>query len=128
MEEVNAFDLHAAFLRRAQGDIKAFLEAFAARLEQALPGQVEVRRKKDSFFAKTQHVVGMTIHMGENRYVLENAGSGLQSSRCKEVGGVVLKNESMALPDWLWALSQELGSVSAGMAGASGVLHDFLMH
>jgi len=127
MEEVNAFDLHAAFLRRAQGDIKAFLEAFAARLEQALPGQVEVRRKKDSFFAKTQHVVGMTVHLGSDRFVLENAMGALHVSRCREVGGVVLKNETMQLQDWLWALSRELSSASEGMTGASGVLHDFLM-
>ena len=128
MEEVGAFDLHAAFLRRAERDIKAFLEAFATRLEQSLPGQVEVHRKKDSLFAKTQHVVGITIHLGANRFVLDNSGHGLQLSRCNEVRGIVLKNEELQLPDWLSSLDKELGAMSAKMAGAQGILHEFLMN
>jgi hypothetical protein len=128
MEEVGAFDLHAAFLRRAQRDIKSFLEAFATRLEQSLPGQVEVHRKKDSLFAKTQHVVGITIHLGASRFVLDNSGSVLHLSRCNEVRGIVLKNEELQLPDWLSSLNKELGTMSANMAGAQGLLHEFLMN
>jgi hypothetical protein len=128
MEEVGTFDLHAAFLRRAQHDIKSFLEAFATRLEQSLPGQVEVHRKKDSLFAKTSHVAGITIHLGSNRFVLENSGNGLHLSRCNEVRGIVLKNEELQLPDWLASLNKELGAMSANMAGAQGILHEFLMN
>ncbi len=127
MEEVSTFDLHAAFLRRARSDIKSFLEAFATLMEQSLPGQVEVRRKKDSLFGKTQHVVGITIHLGANRFELENAGKGLHLSRHHEVRGIVLKSEELPLPDWLAELNKELGALSAGMEDAQAALHDFLM-
>ncbi len=127
MEEVSAFDLHAAFLRHAQSDIKTFLEAFATLMEQSLPGQVEVRRKKDSLFGKTQHVVGITIRLGSYRFVLENSGKGLHLSRCNEVRGIVLKSEEVALSDWLAELNQELGALSAGMDEAQASLHEFLM-
>lgn len=127
MEEFGAFDLHAAFLRHAQSDIKSFLEAFATMLEQSLPGRVEVRRKKDSFFGKTQHVVGITIHLGSNLFVLENTGKGLHLSRCNEVRGIVLKTEELPLRDWLAGLNNELGTLSAGMDDAQASLHEFLM-
>lgn len=127
MEEVSPFDLHAAFLRRAQSDIRSFLEAFAETLEQSLPGRVEVRRKKDYFFGKAQHVVGITIHLGTNRFVLENSEKGLRLSRSSEVRGVVLKSEELPLPEWLAGLNKELGALSAGMDEAQAALHDFLM-
>jgi hypothetical protein len=128
MEEVGEFDLHAAFLRRAEKDIKSFLEAFATRMEQSLPGQVEVHRKKDSLFSKTQHVVAITIHLGSNRFVLDNSGTGLHLSRCEEVRGIVLKNEELQLPQWLASLNKELEAMSANMTGTQGLLHDFLMN
>ncbi len=127
MEEVSPFDLHAAFLRRAQTDIRSFLEAFAQTMEQSLPGRVEVRRKKDSLFGKTQHVVGISIHLGATRFVLENSEKGLRPIRSSEVRGVVLKSEELPLPEWLTGLNKELGALSAGMDDAQAALHDFLM-
>ncbi len=127
MDEGTSFDLHAAFMRRAQTDMKAFLEAFAVRMEQSLPGQVEIHRKKDSLFASTQHVSSINIRVGGSRYVLENAHGGLQLTRCNEVRGIVLKTEEMQLPDWLTALNQDLMAASKNLANAHGVLHDFLM-
>ena len=38
-------DLLAASLRADAGDLDAFVEALAAKLEAALPGQVEVERR-----------------------------------------------------------------------------------
>ena len=72
--------------------------------------------------------MGITIHLGANRFVLDNSGHGLHLSRCNEVRGIVLKNEELQLPDWLSSLNKELGAMSASIAGAQGLLHEFLMN
>ena len=44
-DALGRIDLHAAFMRRAAADQPAFIEALAARLEQALPGFVRIEHK-----------------------------------------------------------------------------------
>jgi hypothetical protein len=38
--EPGDFDLSAAWYRKSQGDLRAFLEGFATRMEGAIPGHV----------------------------------------------------------------------------------------
>ena len=52
MVEPAGFDLHAAWLRRAEKDNKSFIEALAVRLEQSLPDHVQVERKRESLFSR----------------------------------------------------------------------------
>ena len=56
------FDQNTAWIRRAQTDMKAFVEGLASRLEGDMPGFVEVERKRDGLFAKTSHIEAITIH------------------------------------------------------------------
>lgn len=121
------FDLSAAWYRKAQGDLRAFLEGFAARMEGALPGRVTVERRRDGLFAKTSHVVKVAIDAGPAVYVLHLENNHLSALRAKSVRGVTLKSEPMAVPEWLAALNVEIQRLAEQVDAAHGVLHDFLM-
>ncbi|MHB1513620.1 hypothetical protein [Acidiferrobacter sp.] len=126
MDEVRDFDLHAAWIRRAQTDLHAFLEALAARLEGALPGRVQVERKREGFLTGPKRVVGITIRTDDNRYVLDAHNHEIHASRQHDVRGVVLKTETLTLDRWLQDLEEELRRLSGALEGARGVLQDFL--
>ncbi|MHB1671554.1 MAG: hypothetical protein ACYCVM_05845, partial [Acidiferrobacter sp.] len=125
-DEVRDFDLPAAWIRRAQTDLHAFLEALAARLEGALPGRVQVERKREGFLTGPKRVVGITIRTDDNRYVLDAHNHEIHASRQHDVRGVVLKTETLTLDRWLQDLEEELRRLSGALEGARGVLQDFL--
>ncbi len=103
------FDLVAASLRADTTDLVAFVEALAVKLEGALPGDVTVERKGGGLLSRgTRRVQRISVGMDEGRYDLEWAGQQLQTSRCNEVRGIVIKSERLGLDDWIDALSREL--------------------
>jgi hypothetical protein len=103
------FDLVAASLRADTTDLVAFVEALAVKLEGALPGDVTVERKGGGLLSRgTKRVQRISVGMGEGRYDLEWAGQQLQTSRCNEVRGIVIKSERLGLDEWIDALSREL--------------------
>jgi hypothetical protein len=121
------FDLSAAWFRKAQGDLRAFLEGFAVRMEGAFPGHVAVERQRDGLFSKTSHVVKVAIDAGPAVYVLGLQNNHLSALRSKSVRGVTLKSEAMNVPEWLAALNADIQQLAAQTDTAHGVLHDFLM-
>ncbi len=125
--EPNDFDLSAAWVRRAQGDLKAFMEAFAVRLEGAVPGRVTVERKRDGLFAKTSHVVKIAIHIEPNLYTLALAGRQISAWRTKIVRGVALKSDEILVPAWLDALQRDIHALAEHAGSARDVIHEFLM-
>ncbi|HEY3766940.1 MAG TPA: hypothetical protein VGL44_17380 [Gaiellales bacterium] len=103
------FDLVAASLRADTTDLVAFVEALATKLEDALPGDVVVERKGGGLLSRgTKHVRRISIGMGECRYDLEWAGQRIETSRCNEVRGIVIKSERLGLDQWIDDLSREL--------------------
>lgn len=103
------FDLVAASLRADTTDLVAFVEALATKLEGALPGDVVVERKGGGLLSRgSKHVRRISVGMEEGRYDLEWAGAQLQTSRCSEVRGIVIKSERLSLDEWIDALSREL--------------------
>jgi hypothetical protein len=121
------FDLSAAWYRKAQGDLRAFLEGFATRMEGAIPGHVTVERRRDGLFSKTSHVAKVAIDTGSNVYVLALENNHLTALRAKSVRGVTLKSESLDFPDWLTALNADIQRLAERAGSAHDVLHDFLM-
>ncbi|RUL74456.1 hypothetical protein [Dyella choica] len=121
------FDLNAAWLRKAQGDLKAFMEAFAVRLEGAIPGRVAVEREKDGFFSKASHARKITVDGHEHVYVIDLQKSRLATQRSKVVHGVTLSTEHMEVPVWLAALHHDIQLLAEHAGQAQNVLHDFLM-
>ena len=103
------FDLVAASLRADTTDLVAFVEALAVKLEGALPGDVTVTRKGGGLLSRgTKRVQRISVGMDEGRYDLEWAGQQIQTSRCNEVRGIVIKSERLGLDEWIDALSREL--------------------
>jgi hypothetical protein len=102
------FDLVAASLRADTTDLVAFVEALAVKLEGALPDSVTVERRGDGLLSRTKRVRRISIGMDEARYDLERVGDSIQTSRCNEVRGIVIKSERLGLDEWIDALSREL--------------------
>jgi hypothetical protein len=102
------FDLVAASLRADTTDLVAFVEALAVKLEGALPDGVTVERRGDGLLSRAKRVRRISIGMDEARYDLERVGDSIQTSRCNEVRGIVIKSERLGLDEWIDALSREL--------------------
>src|SRR3954463_13883061 len=76
-------DLLAASLRADATDTAAFLEALAARLEGALPGQVEGQRKGGLCGGKGVRRSGGRL--GDSHYETEGDGGGPPAARRRTV-------------------------------------------
>jgi hypothetical protein len=126
MTEPGELDIATAWMRRAQGDLKAFIGAFAARMEGALPGRVTVDRKRDGLFSTKSHVAKVTLDTGSHLYILELANNRLAATRSQTIRGVRLKSEEMGVPEWLEALNADIRSLADHAGSAHDVLHDFL--
>lgn len=122
-----SFDESAAWIRRSQTDMKAFLEALAERLEQGMPGFVEAERKKDGLFSHHQHLVHLLVHAGEFDYHLNFDGTHVETLRARVVRGVVLKRDVLPLAEWLQSLLRDTAGISTEMQAASQTLHEFLL-
>ena len=120
------FDLNAAWLRRSQGDMRAFMEAFAVRLEGALPGRVTVERRRDGLLSKTSHVAKVTIQGDKAVYQISNDKSGVSATRSKLVRGVAISSSVLPVPEWLTEIRGEVRSLAGQSGDAADVLHDFL--
>src|SRR4051795_2873736 len=80
-------DLLAASLRADATDTAAFLEALAARLEGALPGQVEVERK-GRLFGGAKPVRRSAVRPGDPHYDIAAEGGAVEPRRRSVVRGI----------------------------------------
>jgi len=100
-------DLLASSLRADAGDTAAFLDALAARLEGAFPGQVEVERK-GKLFGGAKHARRIAVRLGDVHYEIESAGGALAARRRSVVRGIALKSEDLGVEAWIDSLSRDL--------------------
>ena len=100
-------DLLAASLRADASDTAAFLEALAARLEGALPGQVEVERK-GRLFGGPKRARRIAVRLGDAHFEIESDDGLLAARRRSVVRGIALKTEELGVDAWIAALSAEL--------------------
>jgi hypothetical protein len=101
-------DVLAATLRASSSDLGVFVEVLAEKLEQALPGRVQVERRSTRFLGKEKRVGRIQCQLGDVRYVLAARGGVPETSRATAVRGVVLKTEPLPLSGWLDALARDL--------------------
>jgi hypothetical protein len=102
-------DLVTASLRADAGDLGAFVEALATKLEQAIPGGVSVERRRDGMFGP-KRVRRIVVDAGDRRLELR-AGDGSVQTMCSRLsGGIVLKREELPTEDWLRALGEALAA------------------
>jgi hypothetical protein len=100
-------DLLAASLRADASDTAAFLEALGARLETALPGQVEVQRK-GGLLGGGKRVRRIVVRLGDAHYEIERDGGAVVARRRTVVRGIALKSEELGVDAWIEALSADL--------------------
>jgi hypothetical protein len=100
-------DLLAASLRADATDTAAFLDALAARLEGALPGQVEVQRK-GGLFGGGKRVRRIAVRLGDTHYEIEGEHGALVARRRNVVRGIALKSEELGVDAWIEGLSADL--------------------
>jgi hypothetical protein len=100
-------DLLAASLRANVSDLGAFVEALAAKLEEAVPGGVRVERRRAGMFGP-KRVSRISLDAGSQRLELR-ADDGRIETRCARLsGGIVLKSDALPTDAWLDALSRAL--------------------
>jgi hypothetical protein len=102
-------DLLAASLRADGSDLKAFVEALAVKLEQAVPAAVRVERRRGGMFGP-KLVQRIALDAGDQRLELRVAGAGIQTRCARLSAGIVLKNETVDTDAWLAALGQALAA------------------
>ena len=97
---VDPFDLSAAYLRKARGDMRAFMEGLAARLQGALPERVTVKRKRDGLFSGTSRVttIGVTLETCVLSLTLDRGI--LRATRAKVIRGVSIGSVEISVPAW----------------------------
>ena len=115
----DSFDLDAAGLRADSGDLTAYIEVLARKLEDALPRNTEVRRRSKGFLSREKVVDTIEVTLGEFRYTLQRDGA---ATRAKEVRGVVIKREEIGLEAWVGGLAGELREQALGSAEARTAL------
>lgn len=123
---VDDFDLDAAWIRRAESDLAAFMEALAARLEGALPGRVKVERRRDGLLSKTSHVQRITLQGDKAIYEIVREKLGVSTTRTKAVRGVSISSTALPTPEWLAEVRAEVRRLADQIGGAAEGLRDFL--
>ncbi len=119
------FDLQAAWLRRFRTDAESNLRAFARRLKEALPDHVTVQESR-GLFSRSARTTGVSVELGENRYLLEIDGGRLKAEIALVVHGVVLKTRKVDASEWFLQLSEETKKASLEAEALSRSLGDFM--
>lgn len=120
-------EMLAASLRADSTDLKAFLEALAAKLEGALPDQTQVTRHS-SLFSREHPVKEIMVVLGDSQYRLARERQGpLMVARAKVVRGIVLKTEQIPLEQWIEELAEGLAQEAARSAQSRAALERFLL-
>ncbi len=102
-------DLLAASLRADSSDLSAFVESLAAKLEEAVPGRVQVYRWRTRLFGP-KPVRRIVVDLGERRLELKAVGGAVETSAARTSGGIVLKTETVDVESWVEALGQALAA------------------
>lgn len=124
---VDPFDLSAAYLRKARGDTRAFMEGLAARLEGALPDAITIRRKRAGLFSNISHVTAISVATETSILSLTLEHGTLHASRSKVIRGVAIGSTDMSVPAWLEEVTRSVGAAGADAEAARAALHDFLL-
>jgi hypothetical protein len=124
MSEID-FDMQAAWLRRFKADAESNLRAFAVRLHEALPEVVTIQESK-GLFSRNAKTTGVTVDLGENRYVLRLANGRLEASIALVVRGVTLKTKTMDPAEWFVRLAEETKKASDHAKSLSQSIANFM--
>jgi hypothetical protein len=99
------FELQAAWLRRFNSDAAGNLRAFALFLREALPDLVTVQESK-GLFSRTAKTTGVTVELGDCRYILQLVNGRLQATVAMVVRGITLNTRKVDPGEWFAKLHE----------------------
>jgi hypothetical protein len=127
VSDSDLFDLAAAGLRGDGTDLRISVAVLASKLEQAIPGHTRVKRGGGGLLGRGERrVQALEVELAGNRYELLADGAGVQTSRCREVGGITIKREALPPDAWIAALTGDLQAESERSADARAALEGLL--
>src|SRR5262249_8485184 len=106
-------DLITASLRADTTDVGTFVEALAAKLEEAVPKAVRVERRRDGLLG-AKAVRRITVDAGDRRLELRTSGAEIDTRCSRLSGGIVLKSDAGDIETWLTGLSETLAGPANG--------------
>ena len=119
------FDVQAAWLRRFSADAESNLRAFALVLREAMPERVTVHETK-GLFSRNVKTTGVTVELGEHRYILLMAQGRVQAQIAMVVRGVTLNTKSVTPAEWFTRLREETQKASEYAQSLSQSLDRFM--
>jgi hypothetical protein len=119
------YDMQAAWLRRLTSDIESNIGSFALRLKEAMPDRVTILEKK-SFFSAPK-VTGVSVEIGEHKYMLEVDGRRLKATVAMVVRGITLSTKNVDPSQWFAQLSQETLKTTEHAKSFSQSLSTFML-
>lgn len=122
----NDLDLIAASLRSDGGDLDAFVEGLATKLEDALPGRVLVERWRERVLGP-KRVHRIALDAGDRRLELTYKRGAIETSCSRLSAGIVLKREPLATDAWLAALGDALGEEAKRSEAARAALERLMI-
>jgi hypothetical protein len=101
-DQGEALDLAAAEVRADASDLQALIGALAARLEDALPRLVAVKRRRvGGFRSQEKEIRSILLDVCDARFELVRTPAGFDCTRHAVVRGVTLKRERRTLAQWI---------------------------
>jgi hypothetical protein len=129
--EPDSIDLLTAALRRDAADLDVYAQVLTGTLADALPpGSVAVERKRgmaDRLAGRAGRVERVEVFLGEQRLVLDLAGTHPKGEVCKEVRGVVLSRRPLALDEWVRELAVAVAARAQSDARARAALERLVL-
>ena len=83
---------------------------------------VVVERRSKGLFSRQKVVESIEVRLGDCRYSLRHRRGQVDTSRDKEVRGVVIKRETLGLAEWVAGLEADLREQAETSAAARAAL------
>jgi hypothetical protein len=112
-------ELIAAGLRRDAEDTRVHGQVVLESLAAALPPEL-ARVERSGGLLRKAKVSGVSVSIGDRRYVLKATAAGLAASVCHESGGIVMSSTPVAFDAWVNELLAAL-SAAAGRSSSAAL-------
>jgi hypothetical protein len=124
-DDPSGFDMLAASLRADAADLTTFLDVLGAKLAGALPGMVQLERE-GGLFKKQHPVKAIRVSLEDRVYEIRREGARIDARLSHQVRGINLKNEALAVEQWIEALSRHLAEHAESSAAARSALEQLV--